>query len=429
MGVSRGEHERCGCEEASAAGLSRRTFFKRAAALTAATGLATEGIGAQLAFAAPGYRGDVLVVIVLRGGFDGLNAVVPFADPEYRAARPSVGIPERSLYPLTRRFGLHPSLLPLKPFWNAGTFGVVHAVGMQSPTRSHFQAMAELERAAPGTSTRTGWIDRTLGLRRGGTTFQGSQLGMNFATGSFSGSHPELAMKSVDEFVMAGVHDRNDRLRWRKALGRMNANAPAVISRPAQSAVTSVERMRPLQVAGYRPRSAAHYPTTDLGNALKDVARLIKADVGLQVACVDYGDWDMHSGMGKVGSGWLHQHLTELGKAMAAFGTDLGPKLGSVTVLTLSEFGRRLKENGSGGTDHGHGQAVLMLGGGVVGGKVHGRWPGLADADLVDGDLAGTTDYRTILAEVLEKRCRTSATSAIFPGLPSGRLGVVRARG
>jgi uncharacterized protein (DUF1501 family) len=182
-----------------------------------------------------------------------------------------------------------------------------------------------------------------------------------------------------------------------------------------------------MQDAGYTPD--ANYPNTDLGGALRDVARVIKADVGLQVAAVDYGDWDMHADMGTVNSGWLKDKLSELARSLAAFATDLGGRFGDVTVVTLTEFGRSLVENGSGGVDHGHGQAVLLLGGGVDGGKVHGTWPTLEKDALAGGDLAGTTDYRQILAEILEKRCQGSQMSAVFPDLTPDRLGVVRARG
>jgi uncharacterized protein (DUF1501 family) len=181
-----------------------------------------------------------------------------------------------------------------------------------------------------------------------------------------------------------------------------------------------------MQDAGYTPN--ATYPDTTLGNALMDVARVIKADIGLQVAAVDYGDWDMHTDLGDVDAGWLYDKLDELSNSMAAFATDLGGKFNDVTVVTLTEFGRSLTENGSGGVDHGHGQAVLLLGGGVQGGEVHGSWPTLEPSALVGGDLAGTTDYRQILAEILEKRCEGSQISTVFPGLTSDRLGVVKMR-
>ncbi len=171
------------------------------------------------------------------------------------------------------------------------------------------------------------------------------------------------------------------------------------------------------------PANGAVYPDTGLGNALQDIARLIKADVGLQVAAVDYGDWDMHVDMGTFDTGWMHDHLTELSDSLAAFGTDLGSTaLQDVTLVSLTEFGRRVEENGSGGMDHGYGQAVMMLGGGIKGGQVHGLWPGLAPTDLIDGDLNGQNDYRRVLAEILEKRCEASTVSDVFPGLDSPRI-------
>jgi uncharacterized protein (DUF1501 family) len=199
-----------------------------------------------------------------------------------------------------------------------------------------------------------------------------------------------------------------------------------MVSAPAEGALGALATANDLRNAGYTP--AVTYPDTDLGHALEDIARLVKADVGLQVACLDYGDWDMHVGMGTVDTGWMHDHLTELGTALDAFATDLGGKLDDVTLLTLTEFGRRIEENGSGGTDHGYGQTVFLLGGGVKGGQVHGSWPGLAPGNLIDGDLAKTTDYRSILAEVLEKRCEASSVGGIFPGLDSARPDVVNVR-
>ena len=420
----------CACGDDSStdsAGLTRRQLLSRAAAVGAGTAVAG-GLATRMSFAATPYDGDVLVVLSLRGGFDGLNAIVPVAEPRYLQLRPNVGIHERALLPLDARFGLHPSLRPLQPFWKDGTFGVVHAVGMADPTRSHFAAMAEMERAAPGTSVRSGWIDRLLGLRGSGTTYQAMQVGDLTAAAAFSGPKPELAMLSVNDFTLSGVHDGEDYQRWKRALGQLNANAPAVVSDPAHIALSALGTARELQRAGYRPRSTATYPNTPLGHALKDLARLIKARVGLQVAAVDYGDWDMHVGQGTFDAGWMHDHLTELSDALAAFGTDLGAGLDNVTLVTLTEFGRRVEENGSGGTDHGYGQAVLMMGGGVKGGQVHGAWPGLAPGNLVDGDLNATTDYRQVLAEILEKRCGAASVSDIFPEIGSSRPGVVNAR-
>lgn len=419
--------EECGCAHASAP-LSRRGFLKRAAAVGAGAGLVSQGLATKYAFAGSDYSGDVLVVLSLRGGFDGVNAIVPTAEPNYQNLRPNVGIPQSTLIPLDNQFGMHPAMEPLLKYWRDGTFGVVHAVGMQTPTRSHFMAMAEMERAAPGTTLRSGWLDRTLGLRTAGSAYQGVQVGLNRPSIAFNGRTPELSFVSVDSFTLAQVDTAAERDLWRTALMGMNADAPALMSSPARTATRAVNTAAQLQRDGYIPRNGAAYPRTELGAAMKDVARLIKADVGLQVACVDFGDWDMHTQMGTVGSGFFRSHLDELAKSMAAFADDLGTALSRVNLVTLSEFGRRLKENGSGGTDHGHGQAVLMLGGGVRGGQVHGTWPGLNNDQLLDGDLAGTTDYRNVLAELLEKRCGAGQLSTIFPGISGDRVGAFKPR-
>jgi uncharacterized protein (DUF1501 family) len=323
-------------------------------------------------------------------------------------------------------FGLHPALAPLKPFWDAGTFGAVHAVGQANPTRSHFQAMQSLEQAAPGSSLRSGWLDRTVGLRGTGSAFQSTQVGTTQVTQALAGPSPELSMRSLEGFDLSGAWDADQRTRWTKALAGLHAGAPEVIAAPARSALAAVRTASTLAATTYKPAGGAVYPEGALGDALQDVARLVKADVGLQIACVDEGDWDMHAGLGRSDRGWMFEQLTELGAALAAFATDLGPDLGRVTLVTLSEFGRRVGENASGGVDHGHGNAVLLLGGGVNGGRVHGTWPGLSDAALVDGDLAGTTDYRQILAEVLSKRCGLADPAAVFPGLTSTPVGVAK---
>ncbi|MEO8106743.1 MAG: DUF1501 domain-containing protein [Actinomycetes bacterium] len=416
--------EECGCPDYA---MSRRAFLGRLGTVGALAGLTSAGLSTQMAFAAEPYSGDVLVVLSLRGGFDGLNSIVPTGDPRYAEVRPSIRIPQGALVPLDPMFGLHPAMAPLMPWWNSGDFAAVQAVGMANQTRSHFEAMEEMERAAPGSSLRTGWLDRTLGLREIGSAFQAVQMGSSMAASAFRGPSPELAMRSVDDFDLSGAWDANERRRWSDALTGLHDGAPTAVAAPAATTLGALAGAAEMQDAEYS--SDARYPTTDLGRALRDVARVIKSDVGLQVAAVDYGDWDMHADMGTVASGWLRDKLGELASSLAAFATDLGAKFGDVTVVTLTEFGRSLVENGSGGVDHGHGQAVLLLGGGVDGGKVHGTWPTLEQDALAGGDLAGTTDYRQILAEILEKRCQGSQMSSVFPDLTSDRLGVVRARG
>jgi len=418
------------------ASMSRRSFLGRTAGLTAAalTGLSAPQLTTRVAFAAtPAYSGDVLVILSMRGGFDGLSAVVPLGDPGYRAARPTIGVPESRALPTASRFwGLHPDLAPLKPWWDAGSFGAIHAVGAPDPSRSHFAASEAMERAAPGSSLRTGWIDRTLGLRTPSTVFQGVALGDALAPDSMAGPFAELAFDSIDHFTLDSVYGGTpealaaDGARWSAALAALHARIPS-LSSAADSALGAVATARTLKSADYAPANGAAYPhlqdngpysESPLSAALYDVARLVRANLGLQLVCLDYDDWDMHANLGTVDSGRFHDRLSEWAACITAFLTDLGPDgMSNVTIATMSEFGRRVHENGDLGVDHGHGNAMLILGSGVVGGVVHGDWPGLSDDKLDNGDLAGTTDYRDVLAEALVQRCRqpVSDLAAVFP--------------
>lgn len=420
----------CGCPELPE--ISRRSFLKAAGTAGIVAGLATEGMFTRLAFADTPYAGDVLVVLSFRGGMDGLQAFVPAGDPAYLMQRPTIAIPQGSLLPMGGIFGMHPAMASLKPFYDAGDFGVVQAVGMAEPNRSHFSAMEEMERAAPGSSLRTGWLDRVLGLRDPGQPFQATQMGSNTAAAAFLGPAPELAMYSIDGFGLSGVNDSELASRWDPALRAVHEGAPDVITAPALTALDALSTAASLGSAGsYVPANGAVYQDNGLARALRDVARLIKGGVGLQVAAIDYGDWDMHEGQGQFtdgAGGWMYGHLTELSNALAAFATDLGGLMNGVTLVSLTEFGRTVHENGSGGTDHGYGQAVMLLGGGVKGGTVHvNGWPGLAPNQLLDGDLKAKTDYRNLLAEVLEKRCGASASNIndIFPGIDNSRPDIV----
>jgi uncharacterized protein (DUF1501 family) len=245
-----------------------------------------------------------------------------------------------------------------------------------------------------------------------------------------------LALGAVDDFVLWAADSDNPTndaasiARWSAALRALHVGAPASLAAPTEAAVGAVSTTSAMKRAGYTPANGAVYDSESrLAMALRDVARLVKQDIGLQVACIDYGDWDMHADLGTFDNGWMKDKLTEVASALAAFATDLGPAFDDVTVVTMSEFGRCVDENGSAGVDHGHGNAMLLLGGGVNGGQVHGPWPTLADDARDDrGDLFGATDYRTVLAEILRRRCGQGNISSIFPGLPSGDLGVVKTR-
>ena len=416
--------------------LSRRSFLLRSAGLTAGVlaGLAAPQLTTRVAFAdSATYTGDVLVILSMRGGFDGLSAIAPLGDPQYRIARPAIAVPNTRALPTGDRFwGLHPDLAPLKPWWDAGSFGAVHAVGAPDPTRSHFAATAEMERAAPGSSLRTGWIDRVLGLRSPTSVFQGVAAGDTLAPQSMAGPFAELAFDSIDRFSLSSVYGSTpdeiaaDGARWATALSALHSRIPT-LSNAANSALGAVATTRSLKAAEYTPANGATYPHTVAGGpyaksplsaALYDVARLIRARVGLQLVCLDYDDWDMHANLGTVDEGRFHDRLSEWSACIAAFLTDLGTDgMADVTIATLSEFGRRVQENGDRGADHGHGNAMLLFGKGVAGGVVHGNWPGLSEDRLDDGDLAGTTDYRDVLAEALTMRCRQPVgdLATVFP--------------
>jgi len=238
---------------------------------------------------------------------------------------------------------------------------------------------------------------------------------------------PALGLRSIDSFALAGEGTKRPMAATIRAL---YDGVPEALAAPARAAGDALRTAGALRATAYAPANGASYPATPLGNALRDVARLIKGGVGLMAAGVDFGDWDMHEGLGTAVAGQrMYEHLSELAKALAAFATDLGPAgLAGVTLLTLSEFGRRVQENGNRGTDHGHGNAMLLLGGGVKGGTVYGGWPGLAPPHLVAGDLAATTDYRAVIGEVLVKRCGVSRLGEIFPGVAPASYGVVTAR-
>ncbi|MFI7544372.1 DUF1501 domain-containing protein [Actinoplanes sp. NPDC049599] len=420
----------CGCADDQRTTLTRRGVLGRALAAGAAgafAGLAGDQVSTQLAFAAGRYSGDTLVLVSLRGGFDGLSAVVPAGDPAYYAARPDIAVPKSRLIGGTSRFGLHPALAPLLPFWKAGTFGTVQAVGQPAPNRSHFSAMEELERAAPGTSVRTGWLDRMLGGLGASSPLHGVSVGSMMPARVLAGPAPALGMKTINDFALFGDQAGQPMAATLKTL---YAGAPAVLSRPAGQVMGSLAATKALAAQPYRPANGAVYPDDTLGRALRDVARLIKGKAGLMAASVDSGDWDMHENLGAAVPGKrMHDKLAQLAAALAAFATDLGSTgMKRVTLVTISEFGRRVRQNGSNGLDHGYGNAMLLLGGGVAGGKVHGRWPGLGERHLVDGDLAVTTDYRAVIAEILHKRCGMASTRAVFPNVRSTTSGVVRAR-
>jgi uncharacterized protein (DUF1501 family) len=287
--------------------------------------------------------------------------------------------------------------------------------------------MEEMERAAAGTSLRTGWLDRMLGRTAATGPLAGVAMGNAMPARLLAGPAADTSMASVDGFTLAGESARRP---MAAALRRLYAGAPDVLAAPATAAQSALTATAGVRGTAYTPANGAVYPATPLGAALRDIARLIKANVGLTAAAVDSGDWDMHEGLGTAVKGQrMYDNLHATATALAAFAADLGPAgMANVTLVTVSEFGRRVQENGSRGVDHGHGNAMLLLGGGVRGGRVYGRWPGLAPAALVAGDLAAVTDYRAVIGEILQKRCGFGALDEVFPSVTPSSFGLAAAR-
>lgn len=398
-------------------GFTRRRFLA-GAGMVAAAALGTQLVTTRYAYAVPGTSdGRVLVVVFLRGGFDGLAAVVPAGDPDYPTARPAIGVPDSVLLPLDRRFGLHPALGPLHRYWTSRQLAFVHAVGGPNITRSHFQAQDQVERGVDAADARTGWLERALAQSGPGTTFRATSEGIRVPF-SLAGTPGVVSLRGVDS---VSLYRQSDRLLT--ALRELYTGLDLLSAEQVPVALQLLEEATALQQTDYKP--GASYPEGYFGDALSDVARLIKSGTGLRVATVDVGGWDLHTNAGPAAAGSMTEQLTDLGASLAAFAEDLGTLLGQVMVVTMSEFGRRVAENGSGGTDHGHGNAMMLLGGAVAGGAVYGDWPGLGTAALVDGDLPGVNDYRDVLFEVSNAQLGLGSVTDVFPGHSYAPLGLV----
>lgn len=337
-----------------------------------------------------------IVHVFLRGGADGLNMVVPTQEKAYFDARPTLAV--RKSQPLGSGFGLHPALAPLYPFWEGGKMAIVHAVGSEDRSRSHFEAMAAMERGGAA----GGWLARYLATTspKDPSPLRAMAHGDNLPE-MLRGGPPALALRSLQDFRLAGDPS------FRTMLDGMYAEGEDAIRIAGRQTLATLDALHDLDPKSYRPRHGAKYPDSDLGEGLQQVAMLLRAKVGLEAACLDHGVWDTHVGQ----DGFHPRLMAELSLALAAFATDLGPELDGVTVVVMSEFGRRVGENAGLGTDHGRAAPAFLLGGGVKGG-FHGPWPGLGDLDTV-GDLRVGTDSRAVLAAAL----RLKDPSAVFPGV------------
>jgi uncharacterized protein (DUF1501 family) len=410
--AARVEADRAERDDRWRGGFTRRRFLAGAGAAGVAA------LGSQLVTARASYGvqpGEgTLVVVFLRGGMDGLAAVVPAGDPDLLAARPNIGVPAGAVLPLDRGFGLHPSLAPLHELWARNRFTVVPAVSTPDISRSHFQAQDCLERGGATSGTTEGWLDRVLDAMGPGTTFRSMSVGTSVSR-ALAGDQASLSMRSVEALALhAGEGDKQ--ARTTEALAALYTGLEHPLAGDVAAALDSLDTAAYMASGEYE--TAVAYPEGDFAEHMREIARLVKADVGMRVACVDVGGWDMHTNLGDVDGGSMTEALAELADTLGTFAADLGDRIDRVNVVVMTEFGRRVEENANAGTDHGHGAAVLVLGGGIVGGTVHGTWNGLAPDQLDQGDVPGWNDYRNVLAELVTARLGVSASAmpTIFPG-------------
>jgi uncharacterized protein (DUF1501 family) len=378
-----------------------------------------------MAFAPEGIapRGDTLVVVFLRGAVDGLNLLVPHGEDAYYQLRPTLAIPRPDDHRAVRTlramdldgfFGLHPSMSPLLEAWQANDLALIHAVGAPDESRSHFRAMELMERGVSDEhGPASGWIGRHLASLNTGNPSPLRAIGLGeHVPQSLRGSVPVTALKSIADFHLGGDLNRAAGMQTMLAALYSGEDSLGVVG---AETLKILETLQALDPTGYQPAEGAAYPDSNFGDSLRQVAMLIKAQVGLEVAAIDVGGWDTHFAQGG-SEGLMAGLLSDLAGGMAALHADLADQRDDLTLVVMSEFGRRANENASLGTDHGHGTAMMLLGGGVRGGQVHGTWPGLDDGQLFGpGDLAVTTDYRDVLAEVCARRLNNGALQEIFP--------------
>lgn len=359
-----------------------------------------------------------LVCLFQRGAVDGLNMIVPHGERAYYDERPRIAVPRGDVIDLDGHFGLHPALAPLKRFWDDKTLAAIHAVGSPDSTRSHFDAQDYMESGTPGVkATSDGWLNRYCQHDREhqAGAFRAVAFGPELPR-ALAGSAPALAIDDLQAFGLRAPQDaaRDKLTRAFEAL--YEGAATGLLASSSQEGFEAVQQLKQANPTQYQPGNGAVYPRGKIGRALLQVAQLIKANVGLQIAFLDATGWDTHVNQG-ASDGQLAARLQELGGALAAFATDLGDGMRDVVVLTMSEFGRTIRENGNSGTDHGHATAMLLLGGQVNGGKMLGRWPGLDPAARFEGrDVAVTTDFRDLFGEVAARHLGGADLATVFPG-------------
>jgi uncharacterized protein (DUF1501 family) len=404
--------------------VGRRVFLKSSGVAMLSLGFAPSFLARTVDAATTRTR--LLVAIFQRGAVDGLNMIVPYGEADYYRLRPSIAIPRPGMsdaaIDLDGFFGLHPRMAPLKPLWDNHSLAIVHACGSADATRSHFDAQDYMETATPGVkSTRDGWLNRYLQTHAGDRNPLQALAVTRQMPRALQGSAPSLALGNIDQFAVRGG-------------GAMERSFEEAFTKDAlvgSAAADAFEAMRVLRAAAPgndRPERGAAYPRSPFGQALQEIARVAKADVGLEIAFTESSNWDHHVNEGGA-TGQVANRLSDLSQGIAALAADLGERMADTVIMTMSEFGRAVAENGNGGTDHGHGNAMLIAGGPVKGGHVYGRWPGLKDDQRFEGrDLAVTTDFREVFSEIVAGHLAMppAALARVFPGFSArGGLGVV----
>lgn len=424
----------CDCEAHERTGLSRRGFMGLVG--TGAAVLGYSSLGSRMAFATPENpsTGDVLVVVFMRGGWDGLNVVAPYQYPTYKTLRPTIRIKEPSEFTdptgkaglplvaggnvapfdLSGTFAFNPSMTHLHAgAWADGKLAVIHAAGMpasESSTRSHFEAEQYWERGTRSLGTSSGFVNRYLAGQSGLDRLSAVGRGSTLQT-SLQGPATAVSMSSISGFGVTGFPNNTQA---RNALNNLYRHGPPLLDETGADTLDVINLLTSLP-ADPGPQNGATYGTDDLSRNLREVARLIRGNVGLRAVAIDFGGWDTHSDMGmpEDPASYMRQRTGLVSQAFQAFYRDLGTAMDEVTLVTLSEFGRTIGENGSGGTDHGRGNLMFALGGKIKGG-VYGGFPGTI-ADGPEGDLTVMTDYRRVLSEILQVRCGATNLGSIFP--------------
>ncbi len=405
--------------------MNRRYFLKNSGIALASFGLmgAAPGFIHEFAHAAsipnPSGKRKILITIFQRGAVDGLNMVVPYGESEYYDLRRTIAIPKpnrtNGALDLDGFFGFHPTLKPLERFWQDKRLAVIHSSGSPDNTRSHFDAQDYMESGTPGfKATRDGWLNRALGdtKRPKDSPFRAVSMTQQIPR-TLMGRYPTVAMTNLQTFaIRAGEYTNSVQGGFE---GIWQQDADGKLGETGKETFEAVNHLKRANPAQYRPENGARYPNNDLGRSLRQISQLIKAGVGLEAAFAESGGWDTHRGQGG-SQGQMANLLRGFGQAIAAFATDMGKQMDDIVIVTMSEFGRTARQNGSAGTDHGHGNAMLVLGNSVKGGNVYGDWKGLKSSQLYQGrDLAVTTDFRDVLAEIAQKHIGTPNLDEIFP--------------